>query len=759
MGLRRRAGLFASALVAAGLVPLGAIAVAEEHAAGPVNLGFEAPWTAGAPLGWSVGAETDDVAVVDEETGEDSPSYVDPPVTITPHAGDQMLRIGTPKLIAETQEQGPTSVTQTFVADGSSLTVAARILSWEFRDNDQVSIDAPGASLAAPVTFFAGRSERTCTGLPCTFSIARDKKDGLLDSGWVELHLATTPGEPVALSYTIEGTSNNSHATWGYFDAPSAPPVAVFTSDPPAGKVAYEGSLVQLRDESYDPDDHDVIVGRTWTISGPGGTALTSHAPDPSFFPPQDGTYTVGLQVDSSDGQTATSTTDLVVTNAPALVNALDVEVLADEPVPFLARFLDAGWLDTHAVTVPGATTVDVQADSRAGLTLGQVTVTLPPGTTGTDITVDDRDGQLAPGSTDTARATVIADDPARDEGDDTVGTATQVPANLSRLSWLQEAGDVDVVEVLLDGEAGPQPLLAGTEVVAALDDVPADYDLVLLALAPGGVEAAPYQMAPYQMAPYQMAPYQMAPYQMAPYQMAPIERAPYQMAPYQMAPYQMAELNLSPYQMAPYQMAPYQMAPYQMAPLSSDPFVTATGTGGGDIDPSELGIEGLLDSDLGDLQVAGFSANRGLAQESVLVRVDQPGTRLFAAVVGANGAHSDDPYRLRLESSVPFGSIAAASTTIRAALDEEVCQGEPLVPGEQGRTEVDHATGGHETLIVTQLDRLRARASSDAEWRAFEESLAAYAASVQGKVVSVADGLRDLGHVTVQHRGRQRRG
>ena len=753
--------------MAASLVAVGPVVPARGAAAdGPVNLGFEEGVLGGHPSGWLVGPDTDGVTVVDEETGTDSPTYASTNTVVSPYNGTRMLRLGTPKDVAETQSTGPTTVTQQFdVPDGASVVVAARVFSWEFRDIDRVAFRADGAYLAAPATFFADTAwAETCdrsaaskvkgtavypAAWACEISIAGTKGD-LLDSDWQVLHLTARPDtdadpDTITLSYTVEGTGNSSHATWAYLDDVNRPPVAQFTSEPPLGSLVYEGSLVQLRDTSYDPDRPDDVVAWDWTVTAPAtvllDNVLESTAAEPSFFPPDEGNYTVDLTVTSSDGtKDAIDPVTIRVTNAPPLVNALDVDVLSGGQAPVQVRYVDPGWTDDHVAEI-GGTTVAIDPDdvtSAPALQRGIARRTVAAPASGSEqilVSVDDVDddaldepgGALAPASTDQATIRVVAKDPQLNEPDGTIGEAAPVVADTSRLSFLGSSGDVDVVKLGLRGG----PLLPGTEVLVALDEVPADLDLVVVA------RSASTAVAPYQMAPYQMAPYQMAPYQMAPYQMAPISAAPYQMAPYQMAPYQMAALGLSPYQMAPYQMAgvqpaPYQMAPYQMAPLSSDPGITAaTATGGGDIDPAELGIEGLLRSSSG-LQVAGFSANRGLERESVLVRVDQPGTELFAVVVGANGGYSaTTPYRLRLESSATWNAVAdaegQAGTSSRwATLQDQFCApvshqptfdpvARPVMPATEGRT-----------LVVTNLDRLAASGDA-ATWPGFLDALQAY--------------------------------
>ena len=72
----------------------------------------------------------------------------------------------------------------------------------------------------------------------------------------------------------------------------------------------------------------------------------------------------------------------------------------------------------------------------------------------------------------------VIANDPSRDEPNDTFGTATHLDGEQAHLSWIQSTGDVDIYEVLTpDGKSLPY----GTQVLATLRNLPADYDLAVI--------------------------------------------------------------------------------------------------------------------------------------------------------------------------------------------------------------------------------------------------------------------------------------
>ena len=265
--------------MAASLVAVGPVAPAGGVAAdGPVNLGFEDGVLGGEPTGWTVGPDADGVTVVDEETGADSPTYATTNTVVTPYNGTRMLRLGTPKDIAETQPADATTVSQQFVvADGEEVVVAARIFSWEFRDIDRAGFLADGAILTEAVTFFdqdPTATPRTCAASTtskvkgkdvypdpwmCDITIA-GTKGTLLDSEWRVLHLAPIPDadalpDTITLAYTVEGTDNSSHATWAYFDDVNHPPVAQFTSEPPAGALIPEGSPYNCATRRTTPTD------------------------------------------------------------------------------------------------------------------------------------------------------------------------------------------------------------------------------------------------------------------------------------------------------------------------------------------------------------------------------------------------------------------------------------------------------------------------------------------------------------------------
>ncbi|MBI4338611.1 MAG: hypothetical protein HY680_01515, partial [Chloroflexi bacterium] len=180
---------------------------------------------------------------------------------------------------------------------------------------------------------------------------------------------------------------------------------------------------------------------------------------------------------------------------------------------------------------------------------------------------------------------------------------------------------------------------------------------------------------------------------------------------------------------------------PFNMTPLSEVKFtgLEGTGIGGTDISLTELSLGGLL---TGNAKVAGFSANRGLQDERVLVRVDVPGTRLYVAVVGANGAYSAKPYTLLVEASMPLDTAV-----LEAGLAAGTCSGSPLVAPSTQAVEVLQANASPLTLFVTQRERLQALYGLDnAAWSDLQDALVRLAGHdlVRGKIIFLPSGLYD---------------
>ncbi|MBI4188661.1 MAG: PKD domain-containing protein, partial [Chloroflexi bacterium] len=161
---------------------------------------------------------------------------------------------------------------------------------------------------------------------------------------------------------------------------------------------------------------------------------------------------------------------------------------------------------------------------------------------------------------------------------------------------------------------------------------------------------------------------------------------------------------------------------------LSGVSFIGLQGSnvGGADIALAELSLGGILTP---DYRVVGFSANLGLKNEVLLSRIAVPGTRLFIAVLGSNGAFSVNPYLLQIESSLPG---------IQPVIGQPLVS--PSVP--QALLRQDSTP---KTLFVTQQQRLTALYGSE-NWTDLEGKLLALAEhdAVHGDIMSLPSDIYD---------------
>ena len=81
--------------------------------------------------------------------------------------------------------------------------------------------------------------------------------------------------------------------------------------------------------------------------------------------------------------------------------------------------------------------------------------------------------------------------------------------------------------------------------------------------------------------------------------------------------------------------------------------------TAGSDVPFEELGLN---NQDIAGKRVAGFSAASGTSPEAVLATTDFVGGHTYIAVWGANGAHSDQPYSVQVETSQPSDVLSVAN-------------------------------------------------------------------------------------------------
>lgn len=400
---------------------------------------------------------------------------------------------------------------------------------------------------------------------------------------------------------------------------------------------------------------------------------------------------------------------------------------------------------------------------------------------------------------TDTFTVNYVEPDPDRHEPNNAlqdVGPDQQLEGDGIYLSYLQSKGDMDLFEVVLpDGD----PLEYGTEVLVTLRDLPADFDLVMLSLLPAQPDNELYQSAPFSRSPFSRSPFSRSPFSRSPFSRSPFSRSPFShspfsrsayddspfshspfsrspfsrspfshselenvpfsrspytmtpfsRSPFSRSPFSRSEIVRSPFSHSPFSHSPFSRSPFSRSPFSRSPFsrspldgypfseMSYTGlsgdkAGGGDISVSELGLD---PADLGELSIAGFSAELGVKDEILLVPTEFIQERLFIAVVGSNGAFSDKPYTVQIETSRPPALFEWAN--MDAVHD-------PLVENPTTEPAMLYApvSDPPKTLFVTQRERLMAKfGMTDADWTAFEARMEDLAErpEVGGHIMSVS--------------------
>jgi len=702
-------------------------------ATGLQNPGFEGATLGGFPDAWDVAQPVPDtVKVVQAEGPADFPTYADMGnITVSPHKGSQMLRLGQPKRIAEAQSAGANTVSQTFTASQSTLKFSFRVFSWEFRGNDRVGFNLTGGgssvgTLAQPVSITQPNgSSTTCSALPCEFAIATGNRQQFLDSGWLEVEITSIPtDQPLTLTYFAGGAMDSAFATWAYFDNVNSPPVAKFTFAP---APVYEGTLLQFTDRSFDPDPEDTIVDWHWDIAGD-----LFEEQHPFQILPDEGTYTASLTVTSSDGTSTTVSTggtaldgtpidSLNVLNGAPVLSVLNVEALAGQPAPLLGRFADRGWDDTHTAAwsvggqSPAAT---LQEDNLPILSVGRVdgSFTTSSSANGT-LTVTDNDGGSASAP---FGVTVVAADAQRHEPNGGLTGAPVLTTGTSYLSWVGSEGDVDIFEVKLASNAS---LPAGTQILASLTGLPADYDVIVLTQAPGDPQTSRFAQSDFGQMAFDAARFAQSRFAQSRFAQSRFAQSRFAQSRFAQSRFAQSAFSFSD------------------VPLEGVSFTgyDAEQIGGTDISLEELGLGSLAGT---GVEVAGFSANRGLDDDGALARSDSSGTRMYVAVVGQNGAHSAAPYRLSLEASTP--------PDLAEALGAEVCSRQPLVGGGDATSAVEvlyQYPGASQTLFVTQRERLRAIHSlGDEAWANVLNDMIDVAdqPSVAGTIISLPSDIYD---------------
>jgi hypothetical protein len=672
-----------------------------------------------------------------------------------------MLRLGSPKQISENQNRGDNIVFQTFSATEDKLSFAARIFSWEHRGDDSVRIslkdsngsDIPGITVtgeqgsALSLDIGPGQAA-TCNTLPCEFIIDAGRSGDFIDTDWVIFELSGLPtdGSNVTLEYTLVGGQNEAHATWIYFDNANNPPVAKFSinrMDP------LEGDGITLTNESYDPDPNDSIVSNTWKVVDPSCNCERTHdSENLSLSFSDNGTYTVSLTVTDSFGASDTVFSGtlarddtpiaaLTYANGAPLAKALNQEVITGEQTELLSRFVDPGFEDTHTASWIVSSGIisneQIMEDNVPFMSSGVATATYSatnvPGTVTGQVTITDNDGGVAFSDFEIE---VLNYQLGRHEPNNDLASAPVLNSDWVYRSDLSTKGDIDIFEIRLpDGT----PLPAGSELLVKLGNLYADLDLVILRKIPDlGNTPFLYGRTPflYGRTPflYGRTPFL---YGRTPFLYG---RTPFL---YGRTPFLYGRTPFL-YGRTPWLRDPLvdgfnsPLISIDQIPLTELAFTAADGTGlnEDDINLGEVGLGDLADP---GLVIAAYSTNRGLKDEEILIRSDFTDSALYIAIVGNNGAFTNIPYSLHLETSRPMQVETLAGDS---------CNGSPLVAAASATNNVSVLhNAGKQALFITQRERMKAR-YSEAEWSNLEAQLIALADMVQGSVISIPSTVYD---------------
>jgi alpha-tubulin suppressor-like RCC1 family protein len=553
--------------------------------------------------------------------------------------------------------------------------------------------------------------------------------------------------------------------TYRAIDATAGPSVtATVIVDPLVAMFDYaptdarEGEYVFLfGDLSHVVDPDRTIVSWDWSVAGPNGfTDL--FASEASFFTPEvEGSYDVTLTVTDSSGAYTTTHTIVPVANDRPRVKALNLEVMPGKPATILGRFLDAGWTDSHTAVVnaPGTVGVaDLAEDHVAEISSGIVTAPVTTIVGGQGIlTVTDDGG----GTTDVGFDVTVVE-PGTDRSPENYTLANRAdPAfpkargDGSYLSYIKTSGDVDLYEVLMpDGSALPY----GTEVLASIKELPADYDLAILSELPSSTSGSlsRSQVVPFQQGFVGSAPTRTMPTRTMPTRTMPTRTMPTRTMPTRTMPTRTMPTRTMPTRTMPTRTMPTRTMPTRTMyglwdalrilefPLSEMSYtgLDTGGVGASDITLSDLALTLPAGA---DIAIAAVSANRGTANEAALARTESLGNRIYIAVFGANGAFdSGAPYRLEVETSQPLDLASVFNDTTPPA---------PMVPAE-ARTVAPQilnadAPSGPDTLFVTQRERFVSRYGLPA-WEGLETDLRTLCLGpeIKGEILSVPSGMYD---------------
>ena len=446
--------------------------------------------------------------------------------------------------------------------------------------------------------------------------------------------------------------------------------------------------------------------------------------------------------------------------------------------------------------------------------------ITVAPGTalpttlSGSLTVGDSEQGQTTVPFTITVLPAPDAGNPPADPGNHGFGTALPLTGEQAHLGYITSANGVDVYEVLTPED---KPLPYGTEVLATLRNLSADYDLAVVQDLGSDVDAdaaapvqtvafdgssfassphwgtphwgTPHWGTPHWGTPHWGTPYLDMPHWGTPHWGTPHWGTPYEDSTYLGSPHWGTPHWGTPHWGTPFVDAPHWGTPHWGTPIVRSPFDylyyehSSAGTdnsldgfplsdmsytnlsdeqaSGSDISFEELGFN---NEQLTGKRIAGFSAASGTTPESVLATTDFVGGHTYVVVKGANGACSTtQPYTLQVETSQPLDipKLANEGTSVS-----------PLVPsgGSTPTPEYTQAPSAPapQTLFVTgqRIDALYGDPKSSdpedklplGECRAPRAEAACRVRSSTARSLGAGQHLRPVGPGTLGHRVGKRR-
>ncbi len=758
------------------------------------NPGFELPQTADGEIphwqSWTV----DQLTLTQGDDAGSYPVYADLDLTVPALSATQSALLGRPARSGDQQPKGWNKlISEPFLAAEGELTLTFRAFSFETRGKDKLyfsfsgpaDLSSVGWSFRQRTTGYAGATLEEATtlcdqGAECRMILDTGEDAGtLFDSGVYELQVTGLPTDiGLTLTAGLHTDGSTDQPSWLYLDDALAPPEAVLRVNPGDTPEfpALEGDFVVA--DCLNATGVDITC--EWQAVGGGWDSPRTAQGDLAFFWfPDDDPVTIHLTVTDGNGLTSTASKALHIRNAQPAVNALNLEVLAGTDGETICRFLDAGigryddnglmpGLEEQHFLVGGAE-LEFQQESEAAFTSGFFRI--PAGIGGGLCEVLDDDG--ASGS-DPFSVTEVAvadlairlgdeDRIAGEGGNETFETAHPLEVDWKYLGVIGDPEDIDVYRVISNGTSLP----AGTELVVTLEGHPADYDLLVFSNG-GSTEASPFFNAPFFNAPFFNAPFFNAPFFNAPFFNAQFDSVPFFNAPFFNAPFFNA-----PFFNAPVKKSPFFNAGegfnrrFDELPLSEVGLAAPDGSNvsGSDISVAEIGSLSLkeLQSTPG-IALKSLSAEPGLNAEKVLVKVGPNETEIYVAVVGNDLAFSaNQPYALSLEASSPPSQAALLAGTgfcdgERADPDIAPSPADPstYLYGPTWSAAGSGSVAGGSTLILTQRERFELANASQASaavdagdfadeaafWTDFWLQIEAYAASVDGTLVSIDGSL-----------------